>query len=76
MFALSLIAKQTLTLTFYLSELELILGQPPLSAIKTFQFPFETKTVAHMGIELTTFISKVKHLNIKPPWIMNGKISK
>ena len=38
MFALGLNGKQTLT--FYLSELELILGQIPLSAIKTFQFPF------------------------------------
>ena len=38
MFALSLIAKQTLTLTFYLSELEQIFGQIPSSAIKTFQF--------------------------------------
>ena len=40
MFALGLIGKQTLTVTFYLSEIELILGQTPSSAIKTFQFPF------------------------------------
>jgi len=54
MFALGFKRRQTLSLTFYVSELDLILGQPPSSAIKTFQFPFETKTVAHMRIELTT----------------------
>ena len=40
MFALGLIGKQTLTLTFYPSECELIFGQILSSAIKTFQFPF------------------------------------
>ena len=45
MFALGFNGKQTLTLAFYLSELELILGQTPSSNIKTFQFPFQTKTV-------------------------------
>jgi len=69
MFSLGFIGRQTLTLTFYLSEPKLILCQTPSSAIKTFQFPFKTKAVTYMGIKLTTFLFKAKHLTIKPPWI-------
>ena len=43
MFALGFNSKQTLTLTFYLSELEIILGQIPSSNLETFQFPFKQK---------------------------------
>ena len=49
-FALGILSKRTLTLTSYLSELELIHGQTHWSAIKTFQFPFKTKTVTYMRI--------------------------
>ena len=40
MFALGFNGKQTLTLTFYLSELEIIQGQIPSSNLETFQFPY------------------------------------
>jgi len=58
-FALGFNSKQTLTLTlsFYLSELEIILGKIPSSNLKTFQFPKKKKkTVTCEGFELTTFI--------------------
>jgi len=77
-FALGFNSKQTLTLTlsFYLSELEIILGKIPSSNLETFQFPFFKKTVTHEGIELTTFTFKVWPPNIEPPWVMNVKVSK